>query len=332
MHASRVVDLEAYDLYLRGLYLRNSLTADALRQAIDYFDRAIGRQSDFALAHAAKASVIAPLVLFGHTPVEEGLREYRAITARALELDPASGEAHAALGIQKLFFDWEWPAAAQAFDRAIELNPSDAHAWHHLANYLRAMGRVDEATAARARGVELDPLNARLAILLAGDYALGGQHERAIAEYARARRLDPVHPLTLGSGPWLPNTVANVYLNLGREQDAFEEYVRVATLRGAAAGDVDALRHGFDAGGMTGFWRAWLDMEQRQSSAEALDPFRVAQMMALSGDTAGAFDMLDRAYAERNPALIMVNFAFRGLRKHPRIVRISNAMGLPPVD
>jgi TolB-like protein/DNA-binding SARP family transcriptional activator len=332
VNAARVVDLEAYDLYLRGLYLRNSLTADALRQASDYFDRAIARQPDFALAYAAKATVVGPLVLFGHAPAEEGIREYRALTERALELDPASGEAHTALGIQKLFFDWEWPAAGQALMRAIELNPNDAHAYHHLGNYLRAMGRLDEATAARARGVELDPLNARTAILLAADYAVGGQHERAIAEYARARRLDPVHPLTLGSGPWLPNTVANVYLNLGSERDAFEELVRVAMLRGAAADEVDALRRGFDDGGMTGFWRSWLDMEWRESSGSALDPFRAAQLMALSGDTAGAFDMLDRAYAERNPALIMLNHAFRDLRTHPRIARISNAMGLPAVD
>jgi adenylate cyclase len=81
-------DLVAYDFYLRGLYLRNNLTSGALRQAMEYFDRAIAREPDFALACAAKASVIGPAVLFAHIPTESGLAEYRTLTRCALELGP----------------------------------------------------------------------------------------------------------------------------------------------------------------------------------------------------------------------------------------------------
>jgi TolB-like protein/DNA-binding SARP family transcriptional activator/Flp pilus assembly protein TadD len=331
--APPVVDLETYDLYLRGLYMRNSLTADALRQAVDYFDRAIARQPDFALAYAAKASVIAPLMLFGHAPFAEGGRDYRALTAHALELDPASSEAHTALGIQKLFFDWEWDAAGAALERAIELNPNDAHAYHHYANYLHVMGRLAEAVAARERSLELDPLNPRTLILLAGDYNGARDHERAIAAYERARTLDPAHPLTLGSGPWLPNTVAWVYLDQGKQREAVADLIRIATLRGATPGELDALRRGLDAAGMTGFWRSWLEMDLRQDDGTA-DPLRIAKLLVLSGDTARGLDTLDRAFAERNPGLIMLNKerAFRDMRTHPRISRIARAMGLPAAD
>jgi TolB-like protein/DNA-binding SARP family transcriptional activator/Flp pilus assembly protein TadD len=324
------IDLEAYDLYLRGLFMRNSLTADRLRQAVDYFDRAIARQPDFALAYAAKASVVAPLVLFGHAPFEDGLGEYRWLTARALELDPTMGEAYVALGIQKLFFDWDWPAAERALRRAIELNPNDAHAYHHLGNYLRAMGRRDEAVVARSRAVELDPLNARSVILLAGDYTAIGDHDRAIAEYARARSLEPAHTLTIGAGPWLPSSFANVYLQQGREREAVEDLVRIATLRNASADEVGALRRGFAAAGMTGFWRSWLDMDLRHAGGSP-DPFRIAKLLALSGDTAQAFDWLDRAHAERNPGLIFLNVdgVFLHLRTHPRVARILHAMRFP---
>jgi TolB-like protein/DNA-binding SARP family transcriptional activator len=325
-----VVDLAAYDLYLRGLFMRNSLTADALRQAIDYFDRAIARQPDFALAYAAKASVVAPLVLFGHAPLEEGLAEYRMLTARALELEPTMGEAYVALGILKLFFDWDWAAAEQALRRAIELNPNDPHAYHHLGNYLRVMGRMDEAVVARSRAVELDPLNARSVILLAGDYTTIGDHDRAIVEYARARSLEPAHTLTIGAGPWLPSSVANVYLQQGREHEAVEDLVRIATLRGASADELDALRRGFAADGMSGFWHSWLDMDLRQAGGSP-DPFRIAKLLVLSGDTAQGFDWLDRAHAERNPGLVFLNVeaVFRDLHAHPRVARILNAMRFP---
>jgi adenylate cyclase len=328
--AQPVVDLETYDLYLRGLYMRNNLTADALRQAVDYFDRAIARQPDFALAYAAKASVIGPLVLFGHMPFDAGIDDYRTLTARALELDPASGEAQTALGILKLFFDWDWDAAEDALRRAIDLNPNDAHAHHHYANYLRVMGRSAEALAARERSLEVDPLNPRTLILLAGQYSDLGNYERAIATYERARRLDPAHPLALGSGPWLPNTVAWIYLEQGKEREAVADFIRIATLRGATPAELDALRRGFETAGMAGFWRSWLDMDLRQDSGRA-DPLRIAKLLVLSGDTARGLDSLDRALAERNPGLNMLNNerVFRDMRTHPRIARIARAMGLP---
>jgi len=323
-------DLQAYDLYLRGLYLRNSLTVDALRQAKDLFDRAIARQPGFALAYAAKASVIAPQIMLGHVSSREGTPEVRALTARALELDPALGEAHVNLGIIKLFFDWDWKGAEQALRRAIELNPNDAHAYHHLANYMRAMGRFDDAVAARERAVELDPLNARTVVLLAGDYRVAGDLDRALMQYRRALKLDPVHTFALGSGPFLPAGPAEVYLQQHRFEEAVEEYVRIATLRGATAAEVDALRKGYVASGMRGFWRSWLDMDLRQTEG-APDPFRLAKLWTLIGDTTRALDWLDRAYAERHPALVYLRYdpTLESLRAHPRVARILSEMKFP---
>jgi TolB-like protein/DNA-binding SARP family transcriptional activator/Flp pilus assembly protein TadD len=324
------VDLEAYDLYLRGLSLRNDLTADALREARACFDRAIALDPDFALAYAAQASVVAPAILFGYMPAEEGTAELRRLTTRALALDPTLGEAHAALGVLRLFFDWDWTGAEESLRRAVALNPNDAHAYHHLANYLQAMRRPSEAVSVRARAVELDPLNARTIMLLASDHLATGDTERALDLFRRALRLDPAHPLLLGAGPWLPNGPAEVYRRQGRNEEAVEEYARIATLRGASAAEVTALRDAFAASGMPGFWRSWHEMDIRQSGGR-LDPLRMASLAALSGDTARAWDWLDRAYAERNHGLIMLrhNVALRPWLSHPRVARIVDAMRFP---
>jgi tetratricopeptide (TPR) repeat protein len=328
--ASRVPDLEAYDLYLRGLYLRNSLTADALRQAMDYFDRAIELEPRFALAYAAKASVVAPQIYFRHVPWEEGVSELRAAVARALELDPALGEAHAALGILRLFFEWDWDGAERALRRAIELNPNDPHAYHHLANHLHAVGRIEEAVAARERSVELDPLNARTRFTLGADYARVGDLRRAIAEYRRAQRLDPVNPLALGLSPFPPVGPARVYVRQGRYDEAVEEYIRIATLRGATASELDAMRSAYAVVGMPGFWRKWLDMDLRQSGSTP-DPLRIATLWAFIGDTAQTFDWFERAYAARNPGLVYVRSepALYSLRSHGRVARILSEMKFP---
>lgn len=328
--ASRQPGFEAYDLYLRGLYHRNSLAADALRHAMNYFDSAIALEPEFALAYAAKATVVGPLVFFGHVPRDEGLREFRALTARALELDPNVGEAHAALGLLRLFFDWEWDAAEQALRRAIELNPSDPHAYHHLANYQRAIGHMDEALRTRAHAVALDPLNARTIITLAADYMVLGLYDSALIHYGRALKLDPSHTLLLGSGPFLPTGPGEVYLWQGRDEQAVEEYLKVATLRGASADELSEMRRAFAASGRTGFWRSWLEMDLRQSRG-APDALRIAKLWGLAGDTAKSLDWLERAYAERNPALIFLQHdpAFAHVRSHPRVVRILREMNFP---
>jgi serine/threonine-protein kinase len=325
------VDPEAYDLYLHALTLRSQLRPDAMRRAAELLDRAIERQPDFALAWAAKASVVAPLVFFGQIPAEEGLPVVRAAIDRAFALDPQSGEAYTARGMLQLFWEWDWAGAGRTLRQATVLNPSDPHAWHHLGNYLRAVNRLDEAVAARLRGLTLDPLDARLQNSLGEDYLAAGRLAEARAAFERGSQLDPLHPIQLGLGPGAPHGVWNVFLEEGREAEAVAELLRVAALRGATADEVQALRAAFATAGMHGFWRRWLVMDERQSNGRP-DSMRVATLRALAGDSTGALDILERAFASQSPAIIFIRTepAFAELRTHPRFVRVVEGMHFPP--
>ncbi|MGH7638333.1 MAG: BTAD domain-containing putative transcriptional regulator, partial [Gemmatimonadaceae bacterium] len=321
--------LEAYDLYLRGLYLRNTLSADGLAQAAAYFDRAIRMEPRFALAYAAKSSVIAPQIYFGYVERQRGLEELRALTSRALELDSTLGEAHASLGVQRLFFEWDWSGAEKALRRAVELNPSDPHAYHHLANYLNVMDRASEAVAARERSAEIDPLNARTRITLANDYGRVGNDARAMSEYRRAAEMDPMNPLLLGVGPGLPVGPARQFAHQGRFSEAIDEYLRLANLRGATRQEVQSLRRAFETSGMSGFWREWMAMDLRLSGG-TINPMRMAALLTLVGDTLRAFEWLDRAFQERDAGLVYlpIESSFESLRTHPRVARILKEMSL----
>ncbi|HSK19248.1 MAG TPA: BTAD domain-containing putative transcriptional regulator [Longimicrobiales bacterium] len=327
---ARTPSLEAYDLYLRGLYLRNTLSADALTQAATYFDRVIELEPRFAQAWAAKASVIAPQAYFRYANRDSVVVQLRMLTARALELDPDMGEAHASLGVLRLFYEWDWTGAHAALLRAVELNPNDAHAWHHLGNYHSSLGQMEDALAARERAVQLDPLNARSRIVLSRDYLIAGDYDRALEQARRSAQLDALNPLMLGRGPGLPAGPADVLLRQGHERDAVEDYIRVASLRGATPAELQAMRDGHASARMTGFWKAWLAMDLRQSGASP-DPVRMAVTHIVAGDTAQGLDWLDRAYEERNPALIYMyrDPVLSGMREHPRVMRISRAMHHP---
>jgi tetratricopeptide (TPR) repeat protein len=270
-----------------------------------------------------------PLFYYRHLPTEPGLSEMRAAARRALELDERLGEAHVAMGIIHFLYEWDWPAAAREFKRSTELNPGDPHAFHMLANYYRAMRRLDEAIAARRRALELDPLNARIAISLAGDYMNARQLENAAEQYARAMDIDSLNPLLLGLGPNLPAGPAEVYERQGRHAEAVEEYARVAARRGAPPGEMAEMREAFASGGMPGFWRRWLAFEERAASGEPR-PMRVAAIYARSGDIPQALAWLERAYREHDPGLVFIagDPDWDALRAEPRFIAIMERMGL----
>ena len=326
---ARTANPEAYDLYLRGTWFRNRLTREAIAKAIEYYDRAIALDSGFALAYAGKASSMGPLFYFRLAPQEPGLTEMRAAARRAIELDDGLGEAHVAMGIPHFFYDWNWPAAEREFRRATELNPGDSHAWHMLANYLRAMRRFDEAIAAREHSLELDPLNARTAISLGRDYVAAGQYDRAAEVYRRGVDIDSMIPLVLGLGPNLPAGPGEVHERQGRYDAALEEYLQVAARRGASPSELSALRQAYAAGGIRAFWRRWLLFEERAASG-APRALRVAHIWAKIGDAPRTIEWLERAFRERDPGLVYLaaDPAWEHVHKHPKFVAQLERMKL----
>jgi adenylate cyclase len=320
---------EAYDLYLRGIYARNRLTGEELRKASDYFDRALRLDSTFAPAYAGKATTTVPLMWFGHLPPEQGTRMMRAAARRAVELDESLDEAHVALGMIAFFLDRDWPAAERAFRRAIAVNPNGAHAHHFLANFLKAMGRVDEAIAERQIALELDPLSVRTSMLLGSDYFTAGHYELAAKYYARASEIDPRSPIVLGQGPGVDMGLGHVYERQRRYVDAIREYLRVDSLSGVPTAELTQLRQTFERAGLRGYWRRRVESVLRDTSTRA-DPVRVAWMWARAGQAERAVRSLERAYDERSLGLVFLRVLpdFVDLHSEPRVRAILEAMHL----
>jgi TolB-like protein/Tfp pilus assembly protein PilF len=328
--ARRTPSVEAHDLYLRGVFVRNKLTNDGLSKAVDYFDRAIQLDSSYALAYAGKATAIGPLTWYGYLPRAQGMPAMRAAARRALELDPTLGEAHVAQGMLEFYFEWNWPAAEREFQRAIALNPNDQHAHHMYANHLLAMGRLDEAIAERKRALELDPLSIRTGILLGRDYYVAGQYQRALEQYRRMIEIDSTSPLALGIGQEGSFGIGDVYERQGRDADAVAEYLKLAKLGGAPAEEIEQLRQAFAASGLRGYWRRRLELELRESPAP--DALRRASLLARIGNADQTAEWLERAYQERSMGLPFLGVlpVYEDVRSHPRVVSILQRMKLTP--
>jgi TolB-like protein/DNA-binding winged helix-turn-helix (wHTH) protein/Tfp pilus assembly protein PilF len=219
LNARRLVNPEAYREYLLGRHFWNRRGRDNLRTAETHFKRAIEIDPLFAQGHAALAETY---VLLGDSPIAdmpqpEASRLTHAFARRALELDPALGEAYAAMGLARLQFDWDWEASERDFKRALELSPNWAMGWSWYGWVLLARGRFDEAINAYERARLIDPLSLT-AVASSGDaYYFARRYDEAMDRYEETLKMDPGY---IGAIVAKGRTLET----LGRNKEAYEFY------------------------------------------------------------------------------------------------------------
>src|SRR5947199_6200735 len=202
---------EAHDLYLQGRYFFAKRDSTSLRKAADYFERAIQKDSSYALAWSGLSDAYSHIGVFGYVAPRAVYANAKAAALRALALDSALAEAHTSLGFIALFYDWDWPTAGRELDRALALDPRYPHSHLFHGWYFVATNRMDDAIREVQTAVNLDPFssvnNARLATML----FLARRYDEALAQSRRVMELDSIFQGHVGRAE-----LARAYLWLGR--------------------------------------------------------------------------------------------------------------------
>jgi tetratricopeptide (TPR) repeat protein len=267
--AAATHDLEALTLYLQGRYAWYRRTPDALREARALLEESVRRDPGFGLAHVGLADLYNVMggVEYAMLPPADAQRMAMAAAFRALEIEPALGEAHAALGSALLVRGGRYAEAEAHFVTAIRHNPGYAAAHHGYTLCLLALGRMDEALESIHRARLLDPLSAAIASALARTLYLQRRYADAAAENRRALELDPTL-LSARLG------LAMVLIQMDSVDAAYAEVRRAAATTGDPAPLVVALsgylegRSG-DQAGAAGRLRS---LEQATSSGRYIPP------------------------------------------------------------
>jgi len=175
--ASRDVNPEAYDLYLRGRYALKERTEPSFQTAIAYFNQAVEKDPGFAPAYAGLADCHT-LLAFYNNPGD--IAPAYAAAQKALQLDDTLAEAHTSLAAVRIIKDADWQGAEREFQRAIELNPNYAQSHHWYGNLLLdPQGRHEEALAELRRAQDLDPLSPAISTDIGYSYYLAGRNDLA---------------------------------------------------------------------------------------------------------------------------------------------------------
>jgi TolB-like protein/DNA-binding winged helix-turn-helix (wHTH) protein/Tfp pilus assembly protein PilF len=184
------VDPEAFDLYLRGRYAWNQRNVEGFQMAIDYFNQAIKKDPNFALAYSGLADCHTLLALYGEDSAN--IAQAKSAAERALQLDGTLAEAHTSLAAVRILHDWDWQGAEQEFHRALELNPNFAQAHHWYGNLLLGPeGRHEDAIAELQRAQELDPLSVIISADTGFAYYLAGRYDLALEKYQKVLAANP---------------------------------------------------------------------------------------------------------------------------------------------
>lgn len=184
--------IEVHDLYLLGLYQLNQRSEASLRKAVEHFEEATARDPRYARAYAGLAMAYHLLPWYsGSIAPKESASRAQTAAQKALTFDPDLAEAHAALGVLRAVYFWDWAGAEQEFKRAIVLNPNLATAHHWYAEHLARHHRFEEALRQNRRAMELDPLS--LAVNQSEAFTLyqARRYDAAIARFRRTLELNP---------------------------------------------------------------------------------------------------------------------------------------------
>lgn len=313
---------DAYQSYLKGTYFACKGTAEGARKAIDHFNSAIESDPRYALAFAGLADAYTWLSHFSHAP-REIMPKAREASLKALELDATLCEAHYALAMVKMWYDWEWPSVEERFRRAIELNPNHAMARTWFAFYLTAMGRFDEALAELRLAQEVDPLSLLTYSFTGWQLYMMRRYDEAIAQFEKALEMDSTfHSAWWGMG-W-----ANIWK--GEYEASIRCFEKARALAVGGAEIIAGLGHAKAKAGNVREAEELLDDLQRLSQREYVSPFYVALLYAGLGDKDRTLEALHKAYEDRFEWTICINVdpVWDFVRPDPRFMELLKRLNL----
>jgi tetratricopeptide (TPR) repeat protein len=290
---ARQVNPEAHELYLKARHFWNKRTEDSVRKALSYFHQAIDNDPSYAQGYSGLADSYNILGYYNALPPVEAYPTGKAAALKALELDHSLAEPHAALGVVKRDFEWDWAGAEAEFQRAIELNPGYAEAYHWRSTLLSMLGRHAEALLEKKKALAMDPLSGVIRTDLARMYYFSGDYDRSLEQYRTALDLDP----NFGSAHlWL----AQVYEQKGLYEEAISWLKSGMHLSSDSTSALAKLGHGYAMAGRCDEAHAVLNQLNAISSQKYVSPYDIALVHVGLQENDEAFTWLQRALEQRS--------------------------------
>jgi len=321
----RQVDPEVYQLTLRGQYYSKRGTLAETERGIQYFQQAIEKDGTYAPAHAGLAFAYSSLTP-DHSSPREVMPRAKAEALRAIELDETLSEAHTALAVVRMYYDWDWIAAERELRRAIELNPSSADAHDQYGNYFCALAQFEPSIAESRRARDLDPLSVVIYFDLLTNLVSSRRYDETIEECRRGIDRDP--NFSFGYA-----VMGMAYSQKGQFPEAIAALEKAIQLDPNWHGEL-FLAHVRAAAGDKAEARKILSKVEALSRKQYVCAYEIATVHVTLGDNDTAYKWMQKGVKEQCDCLVWLKSEpwMDSFRSHPRYLELLKRVGLADTE
>jgi len=312
---------EAYQAYLWGRFFWDQKTEEGLTKGIAYFQQALDKDPNYALAYTGLADSYILLGSLGAIAMTDSYQKARAAAERALTIDERLGEAHVSMGSILADHYWEWAQAERHFKRAIELIPNDQAAHNWYSEYLARAGQFEEAIREAKVALEIAPVSRQSNHAMAFAFYFARRYEEAIEQSEKTFQLDPNFPIAHGIS-------GLAYLQLGLHEKAIFALQKARQLFDSPA-FLGLLGYAHAMAGNKTEARSLLEELQELSKKRYVESFPVAAIYIGLGEKKLAFEWLERALNERAWAMgaLKVDPIFDSLQSDAQFINLLRRVG-----
>ena len=322
--ASRRLDPETYEDYLRGRHFLAQRSSEAMNKAVEYFRRAIQRDAQYAQAYVGLAETYDLLGMYELLPASVSFPKAKEFASRALRLDSTLSEAYTVLASAESFWDLDWAAADRDFQRAIALDPNSVIAYHWYGEHLVSIGKAERAITELKRAHELDPLSIPVNGALGRIYRDARRYEEAIQQCKKTIELDPNSAMG-------HRCLGQAYAGQLRYSEAIPE-LELASAAGPSPLLLSELGYAYASSGNTAKARVVLQKLMSKARSAYVAAYLIAEIYAGLGEKDEAFRWLEKAYRERDAQIgyLALDPEMDPLRSDPRFPSLIQRLKLPP--
>jgi TolB-like protein len=311
---------EAYNLYLQGRFHWYKRTEEGLNKSVEYFEKALAADPNYALAYAGLADAYFIQTWWRWIPWIEGHTRAKEYALKALEIDKNLAEAHTVLGGILNWNDWNFEEARKELLLAVKLDPNFAIARQYYSELLDVLRENYEARLQINIALKLDPFYPMLHSMSSMYYYNEGKLKESLDEYHVMMELAP----HLAKNNWTPLFIK---IRQGEDIKDFEELQKIILLDTMNAKYANIVKEVYDKSGTKGLLNLLIEVELNNSNPS---PYRLAHLYAFLGKNEEALDYLDKVMEEKYPQILRIysNPNFDNLRSEPRFIALIEKMGL----
>ncbi|MCB1025379.1 MAG: tetratricopeptide repeat protein, partial [Acidobacteria bacterium] len=328
---SYTTNAEAERLYMKGLFFWNKRNIKDLETSIGYFNQAIEKDQNYAIAYSGLSKTYALMPLYGNFRPKKYVPLAKKAAIKALELDPELAEAHTSLAYLATTYDFDWKSAEREYKLAIALNPnnSTSHQWY--AEYLAFSGKPDAALSEISKALELDPFSLVINRMKGNILGFQKKYDEAIRQLKKTEELYPENALVRFN-------IGDIFAAKRQYGEAVSQYLAAFKLDGKGRSKIVRLEGAFKKDGWKGFWTEYLNVLLREreeglsKTGDAhLNSESIAYAYAATGNREKAIEFLSEAYEERDPSLVTIKMSgvYDILNEDPRYKALLRKIGLP---